>query len=119
MRSEHELKESAGRLELPSRPPESLVCDDKQTATGGMTLAQTVGEQGEAEACETPLPWEGDYDYMSTVEEDSRLDRECEQLLGDSDLDDTHSMTGAVYNTPTGVGSTAMVPTRGGEPRHQ
>jgi hypothetical protein len=54
----------------------------------GMTLAQTVGEQGEAEACETPLPWEGDYDDMSMVEEDSRLDRECEQLLGDSDLDD-------------------------------
>ena len=53
-----------------------------------MTLAQTVGEQGDTEACETPLPWEGDYDYMSTVEEDSRLDRECEQLLGDSDLDD-------------------------------
>jgi hypothetical protein len=25
---------------------------------------------------------------MSTVEKDSRLDRECEQLLGDSDLDD-------------------------------
>ncbi len=53
-----------------------------------MTFAQTVGEQGEAEACETSLPWEGDYDDMSMVEEDSRLDRECEQLLGDSDLDD-------------------------------
>jgi hypothetical protein len=36
--------------------------------------AQTVGDQDEAEACETPLPWEKEYDDMSTVEEDSRLD---------------------------------------------
>jgi hypothetical protein len=41
--------------------------------------------------CETPLPWEEDYDGMLTVEEDSRLNGECEQLLGDSDVDDDPS----------------------------
>ncbi len=79
-----------------------------------MTLAQTVGEHGEAEACETPLPWEGDYDDMSTVEEDSWLDRECEQLLRDSDLDDD-----PFDDWPTGVGSTAMVPTTAAELQRQ
>jgi hypothetical protein len=88
MQPEHERKELAGHPELPSGPPESPACDDMQTAMAGMTLAQTVGEQGKTEACEMPLPWEEDYDDMSTVEEDSRLDRECEQLFGDSDLDD-------------------------------
>jgi hypothetical protein len=56
MRPEHERKELAGHPELPSGPPESPACDDMQTAMAGMTLAQTVGEQGKTEACEMPLP---------------------------------------------------------------
>ncbi len=58
MRSGHEQKELVGRPEPPSGPPESPACDDMQAAMAGMTLAQTVGEEGEAEACESPLPWE-------------------------------------------------------------
>jgi hypothetical protein len=57
-RPEHERKELAGHPELPSGPPESPACDDMQAAMAGMTLAQTVGEEGKAEACESPLPWE-------------------------------------------------------------
>ncbi len=83
VRLEHEPKETAGCPESPGEPLESPACDDKQTATAGITLAQAVGEQGEAEACETPLPWEEEYDDMSTVEEDSRLDREVERWLWD------------------------------------
>ncbi len=56
VRSGHEQKESAGHPEPPSGPPESLACDEMQTATAGMMLAQTVSEQGEVEACEMPLP---------------------------------------------------------------
>ncbi len=62
VREEHEPKEAADCPEPPSEPPESPVCDEVQTATTGVTVAQAFGGQGEAEACETPLPWEEEYD---------------------------------------------------------
>jgi hypothetical protein len=59
-----------------------------QTATTGITVAQAVGGQGEVEACETPLPWEEEYDDATTTEENSRLDWEVGQFLWDSDWED-------------------------------
>ncbi len=53
-----------------------------------MTVAQAISGQGEAEACETPLPWEEEYDDKTTTEEDDRLDQEVRQLLWDSDWED-------------------------------
>jgi hypothetical protein len=94
VREEHEPKEAANCPESPGEPPEGPVCDDEQTTTAGITLAQAIGGQGEAEACETPLPWEEEYDDTSTVEGDSRLDREVERLLWDSDLEDDEDYRG-------------------------
>ncbi len=85
MQPEHERKELAGHPELPSGPPESPACDDMQTVMAGMTLAQTVGEQGKAEACETPLPWE---EETLTTCRRSKKTAGWEQLLEVSDLDD-------------------------------
>jgi hypothetical protein len=59
-----------------------------QTATTGITVAQAIGGQGEAEACETPLRWEEEYDDATTTEEDNQLDWEVGQLLWDSDWED-------------------------------
>jgi hypothetical protein len=59
-----------------------------QTATTSITVAQAIGGQGEVEACETPLPWEEEYDDETTTEEDDRLDWEVSQLLWDSDWED-------------------------------
>jgi hypothetical protein len=50
--------------ESPSGPTESLACDNTRTAVVGVMLAQAGGEQGEAELCEMPLPWEEGYDDM-------------------------------------------------------
>ncbi len=88
VREEHEPKEAADCREPPGEPPESPVCGEVQTATTGITVAQAVGGQGEAEACETPLPWEEEYDDATTTEEDSRLDWEVGQFLRDSDWED-------------------------------
>ncbi len=88
LREEHEPKEAADCPEQPGEPPESQVCDEEQTATRGITVAQAIGGQGEAEACETPLPWEEEYDDATTTKEDSRLDWEVRQLLWDSDWED-------------------------------
>ncbi len=40
------------------------------------------------EACETPLPWEEEYDDDMTTEEDGRLDWEVGQHLWGSDWED-------------------------------
>ncbi len=77
-REEHEPKEAADCPEPPGEPSESPICDEVQAATTGATVAQAFGGQGEAEACETPLPWEEEYD--------DRLDREVEQRLGCNDF---------------------------------
>jgi hypothetical protein len=77
--------------EPPSGPTESLACNDSWTAVAGAMLAQMVGERGEAEQCELPLPWKKDYEDILPVEEDIQLNREFEQLLRDSDLDDDPS----------------------------
>ncbi len=94
VREEHEPKEAAGCPEPPGEPPESPVCDEEQTATAGITFAQAIGEQGVAEACETPPPWEEEYVDTTTVEEDSRLDREVGQFLWDSDWEDDEDYRG-------------------------
>jgi hypothetical protein len=88
VREEHEPKEAADCPEPPSEPPERPVCGEVQTATTGVTVAQAISGQGEAEACETPLPWEEEYDDATTTEEDDRLDWEVGQLLWDSDWED-------------------------------
>ncbi len=59
-----------------------------QTATTAATAAQAIGGQDEAGACETPLPWEEEYDDETTTEEDDRLDWEVEQHLWGSDWED-------------------------------
>ncbi len=56
--------------------------------TTGATVVQAIGEQGEVEACETPLPWEEEYDDDMTTEEDDRLDWEVGQHLWGSDWED-------------------------------
>jgi hypothetical protein len=88
VREVHEPKEAADCPKPPGEPPESPVWDEVQTATTGITVAQAIGGQGEAEACETPLPWEEEYDDETTTEEDDRLDWEVGQLLWDSDWED-------------------------------
>ncbi len=88
VREEHEPKEAADCPEPPGEPPESPVCDEVQTTTTGITVAQAIGGQGEAEACETPLPWEEEYKDATTTEEDSRLDWEVGQFLWESDWED-------------------------------
>ncbi len=88
VREEHEPNEAADCPEPPSEPPENPECDEVQTATTGVTVAQAIGGQGDAEACETPLPWEEEYDDAITTEEDSRLDREVGQFLWESDWED-------------------------------
>jgi hypothetical protein len=92
VREEHEPKEAAGCPGSPGEPPESCICDDEQTATAGITFAQAIGGQGEAKACETPLPWEEEYNDTMTVEEDSQLDREVGQFLWDSDWEDDEDL---------------------------
>jgi hypothetical protein len=87
-REEHEPKEAADCPEPPGEPSESPTCDEVQTATTGATVAQAIGGQGEAEACETPLPWEEEYDDDMTTEEDGRLDWEVGQHLWGSDWED-------------------------------
>ncbi len=87
-REEHEPKEVADYPEPPGEPSESPVCDEVQTATTGATVAQAIGGQGEAEACETPLPWEEEYNGDMTTEEDDRLDWEVGQHLWGSDWED-------------------------------
>ena len=57
----------------------------------GATAAQAIGGQGEAEACETPLPWEEEYDDDMTTEEDDLLDWEVGQHLWGSDWEDDES----------------------------
>ena len=84
VREVHEPKEAADCPEPPAAPSESPICDEVQAATTGATVAQAIGGQGEAEACETPLPWEEE----TTTEEDDRLDLEVEQLPWDSDWED-------------------------------
>jgi hypothetical protein len=59
-----------------------------QTVTTGATVAQAIGEQGEVEACETPLPCEEEHDDDMTTEEDGRLDWEVGQHLWGSDWED-------------------------------
>jgi hypothetical protein len=87
-REEHEPREAADCPEPPGEPSESPVCDEVQTASTGATVAQAIGGQGEAEACETPLPWEEEYDDDMTTEEDDRLDWEVGQHLWGSDWED-------------------------------
>jgi hypothetical protein len=110
VQEEHEPKEAAGCPKPPGEPPESLVCDDEQTATTGITFAQAIGGQGEAEACETPLPWEEEYDDTTTVEEDSN---------SSGIQTGRTTRTIEVYNAPTGAGSMAMVPIAAGEPQRR
>ncbi len=81
-------KGGGGLPEPPGEPSESPTCDEVQTATTGATVAQAIGGQGEAEACETPLPWEEEYDDDMTTEEDGRLDWEVGQHLWGSDWED-------------------------------
>jgi hypothetical protein len=88
VREEHEPKEAADCPEPPGEPPESPVCAEVQTATTGITVALSIGRQGEAEACETPLPWEEEYGDATTTKEDSRLDWEVGQFLWDSEWED-------------------------------
>jgi hypothetical protein len=88
VREEHEPKEAAGRPEPPSKLPESSECDEVQTATTGITVAQAIGGQGKAEECETPLPWKEEYDDATTTKEDGRLDWEVGQFLWESDWED-------------------------------
>jgi hypothetical protein len=118
VREEHEPKEAADCPEPPGERPESPVCDEVQTATTGITVAQAIGGQGEAEACEMPLPWEEEYDDETTTEEDSRLDWEVEQFLRDSDweddedcLDSEHSYSGWEhgYDADSGWRAVALV----------
>jgi hypothetical protein len=59
-----------------------------QTATTAATAAQAIGGQSEAVACETPLPWEEEYDDDMTIEEDGQLDWEVRQHLWGSDWED-------------------------------
>ncbi len=66
-----------------------------QTTTTGATVAQAIGGQGEAEACETPLPWEEEYGDETMTEEDDRLDWEVGQLLWDSDWEDDEDCLGS------------------------
>jgi hypothetical protein len=94
VREEHEPKEAADCPEPPGEPPESPVCDKVQTATSGITVAQAIGGQGEAEACVMPLPWEEEYDDATTTEEDSRLDWEVGQFLWESDWEDDEDYRG-------------------------
>jgi hypothetical protein len=74
--------------EPPCRPTESPACGNTRTAVAGAMLAQMVSERGETEKCVSPQPWEEEYNNMPTVEEDSQLKREFEQMLGNLDLDD-------------------------------
>ncbi len=68
-RGEHEPKEAMDCPEPPGEPSESPAGNEVQTATTGATVAQAIGERGEVEACETPLPWEEEYDDDMTTEE--------------------------------------------------
>jgi hypothetical protein len=94
VREEHEPKEATGCPGPPGKPPESSVCYDEQTATAGITFAQAIGGQGEAKACETPLPLGRGVRHTTTVEEDSQLDREVGQFLWDSDWEDDEDYRG-------------------------
>jgi hypothetical protein len=85
---EHEPKEATDCPEPPGEPSESPECDKVQTATTAATAAQAIGGQSEAEACETPLPWEEEYDDDMTIEEDGQLDWEVGQHLWGSDWED-------------------------------
>jgi hypothetical protein len=85
---EHEPREAADCPEPPGEPSESPACNEVQIATTAATAAQAVGGQGRAGACETPLPWEEEYDDDMTIEEDGQLDWEVGQHLWGSDWED-------------------------------
>jgi hypothetical protein len=85
---EHELEEAADCPKPPGDLSGSPECDKMQTATTAATAAQAIGGQSEAVACETPLPWEEEYDDDMTIEEDGQLDWEVGQHLWGSDWED-------------------------------
>ncbi len=62
MRSGHEQKELAGRPKRSCGLPESPACDDTWATMADVMPSQTASEQGEAEACKSPLPWEEGHD---------------------------------------------------------
>ncbi|MFO0006264.1 MAG: hypothetical protein ACK559_34590, partial [bacterium] len=85
---EHELKEAADCPKPPGEPSGSPGCDKMQTATTAARAAKAVGRRSKAEACETRLTWEEEYDDDMTIEEDGQLDWEVGQHLWGSDWED-------------------------------
>ncbi len=108
VREEHEPKEAADCPEPPGEPPESLICDEVQTATTGITVAQAIGGQGDGKRSTTTRQrprktagWIGRSGNSSRIQTGRTL-----RTIG-------------ICSAPTAAGGMAMVPTAAGEPRHR